>query len=298
MRVGVVAHRGYDGLADVLRRLTELAGRLDLRLAFEPEVHPLVAAHDVLDDPAEIDALLTLGGDGTLLRGARALDGRPVPILGINLGRLGFLTSCGVDDLEAGVERLARGDFHAERRMTLDVSALDASGTERAGWFALNDVVLHKGGFARMVSLDVAANGESIASYSADGIVIATPTGSTAYNLSAGGPIVYPTVESIILTPISPHTMSVRPLVLPPSAKVTLRAEDGPEELLVTVDGQVGTTFARGETLVVSRSERAVQIVRFPGATFFARMRLKLGWGGLLDRDERREERLNRQYER
>ena len=297
MRVGVVAHRGYDGLADVLRRLTELARRLDLRLAFEPDVHALVAEHDRLDDPAKIDALLTLGGDGTLLRGARALDGRPVPILGINLGRLGFLTSCGVDDLEAGVERLARGDFHAERRMTLDVSALDASGTERARWFALNDVVLHKGGFARMVSLDVAANGESIASYSADGIVIATPTGSTAYNLSAGGPIVYPTVESILLTPISPHTMSVRPLVLPPSAKVTLRAEDGPEELLVTVDGQVGTTFARGETLVVSRSERAVQIVRFPGATFFARMRLKLGWGGLLDRDERREERLNRQYE-
>lgn len=295
MRVGVVAHRGYDGLADVLRRLTELARRLDIRLAFEPELQAIAGAHDVLADPAQLDALLTLGGDGTLLRGARALDGRPVPILGINLGRLGFLTSCGVDDLEAGVERLARGDFHAERRMTLDVSALDASGSERQRWFALNDVVLHKGGFARMVSLDVAANGESIASYSADGIVIATPTGSTAYNLSAGGPIVYPTVESIIITPISPHTMSVRPLVLPPSAQITLRAEDGPEELLVTVDGQVGTTFARGETLVVSRSDRAVQIVRFPGATFFARMRLKLGWGGLLDRDERREEPLDRQ---
>lgn len=297
MRIGVVGHRGYEGLADVLGRLTALARRLDIRLALEPELQTIAGTHDVLDESSEIDALLSLGGDGTLLRGARSLDGRPVPILGINLGRLGFLTSCGVDDLEVAVERLARGDFQAERRMTLDVAALDASGIERMRWFALNDVVLHKGGFARMVSLDVAANGESIASYSADGIVIATPTGSTAYNLSAGGPIVYPTVESILLTPISPHTMSVRPLVLPPSAEVTLRAEDGPEELLVTVDGQVGTTFARGETLVVSRSSRAVQIVRFPGATFFARMRLKLGWGGLLDRDERREERLNRQYE-
>jgi NAD+ kinase len=297
MRVGVVAHRGYDGLADVLRRLIELADRLDIRLAFEPDVHAIARTHDVLDDPAGLDALLTLGGDGTLLRGARALDGRPVPILGINLGRLGFLTSCGVDDLETAVERLARGDFHAERRMTLDVAALDAAGAERMRWFALNDVVLHKGGFARMVSLDVSANGEAIASYSADGIVISTPTGSTAYNLSAGGPVVYPTVESILLTPISPHTMSVRPLVLPPSAEITLQAEDGPEELLVTVDGQVGTTFARGETLVVSRSVRAVQIVRFPGATFFSRMRLKLGWGGLADRDERREERLHRQDE-
>lgn len=297
MRLGVVGHRGYDGLGDVLRRLTELSKRLDLQLAFEPDLHELAGEHELLTDPERLDALLTLGGDGTLLRGARALGGRAVPILGINLGRLGFLTSCGVDDLEPGVERLARGDFTAERRMTLDVRALDESGAERQRWFALNDVVLHKGGFARMVSLHVAANGESIASYSADGIVIATPTGSTAYSLSAGGPIVYPTVESILLTPISPHTMSVRPLVLPPSAEVTLRADDGPEELLVTVDGQVGTKFARGETLVVCRSQRAVQIVRFPGTTFFARMRLKLGWGGLVDRDERRDERLHRPNE-
>ena len=297
MRLGVVGHRGYEGLGDVLGRLGSLAKRLNLELAFEPELHELAGDHARLDGTGDIDALLTLGGDGTLLRGARALQGRAVPILGINLGRLGFLTSCGIDDLEAGVERLARGDFHAERRMALDVRALDASGVERQRWFALNDVVLHKGGFARMVSLHVAANGESIASYSADGIVVATPTGSTAYNLSAGGPIVYPTVESILVTPISPHTMSVRSLVLPPSAEVTLRAEDGPEELLVTVDGQVGTTFARGETLVVCRSERAVQIVRFPGTTFFARMRLKLGWGGLVDRDERRDERVNRQHE-
>ncbi len=294
MRVGVVGHLGYDGLGDVLNRLIAVAKRLDLALAFEPELHDLAGGHARLDKPEELDALLTLGGDGTLLRGARLLHGFAVPVLGINLGRLGFLTSCGVDDLEAGVERLASGDFTAERRMALDVRALDTAGKERQRWFALNDVVLHKGGFARMVSLHVAANGESIASYSADGIVVATPTGSTAYNLSAGGPIVYPTVESILLTPISPHTMSVRPLVLPPSAEISLRADDGPEELLVTVDGQVGTTFARGETLVVCRSDRAVQIVRFPGTTFFARMRLKLGWGGLLDRDERREERLNR----
>jgi NAD+ kinase len=297
MRLGVVGHRGYEGLGDVLRRLGDLATRLDIRLAFEPDLHDLAGQHERIGDVEELDALLTLGGDGTLLRGARSLHGRAVPILGINLGRLGFLTSCGIDDLEAGIERLARGEFQAERRMALDVRALDTSGSERQRWFALNDVVLHKGGFARMVSLHVAANGESIASYSADGIVVATPTGSTAYNLSAGGPIVYPTVESILLTPISPHTMSVRSLVLPPSAEITLRADDGPEELLVTVDGQVGTTFARGETLVVCRSDRAVHIVRFPGTTFFARMRLKLGWGGLLDRDERRDERVHRNHD-
>jgi NAD+ kinase len=140
-----------------------------------------------------------------------------------------------------------------------------------------------------MVSLDVEANGETVASYAADGIVIATPTGSTAYNLSAGGPIVVPTVESILLTAISPHTLSIRPLVLPPSAEVVVRADGATEQLLVTVDGQVGTTFAAGEALTVCRSDHPVQIVRFPGATFFSRMRRKLGWGGLVERDERRD---------
>jgi NAD+ kinase len=152
-------------------------------------------------------------------------------------------------------------------------------------WRSLNDVVLHKGGFARVVRFAVWVDGEPIAAYSADGVVVSTPTGSTAYSLSAGGPIVVPTVESIVLTPVSPHTLAIRPLVLPPSAEVRVQGEDSPEELLVTIDGQVGTKFAAVETLVVSRAERPVLVVRFPGTTFFARLREKLGWGGLADRD-------------
>jgi NAD+ kinase len=152
-------------------------------------------------------------------------------------------------------------------------------------WRSLNDVVLHKGGFARVVRFAVSVDGEPIAAYSADGVVVSTPTGSTAYSLSAGGPIVVPTVESIVLTPVSPHTLAIRPLVLPPSAEVRVRGEDSPEELLVTIDGQVGTRFAAVETLVVRRAERPVLVVRFPGTTFFARLRQKLGWGGLADRD-------------
>ena len=287
MRLGVVGHRGYDGLADVLRRLIGLEAGLDLRLSFEPNLHELTDGHDRLDDADDIDALLTLGGDGTLLRGARFLAGRQVPILGFNLGRLGFLTTCGIEELETAVTKLAGGEFRAEARMALEASAIAVDGSERKRWTALNDVVLHKGGFARMLQLRVAANGEAIATYAADGIVIATPTGSTAYNLSAGGPVVVPTVESILLTAISPHTLSVRPLVLPPSVEVTVRAEDGPDELLVTVDGQVGATFTSGETLAVRRSDKSVLIVRFPGTTFFSRMRRKLGWGGLVERDER-----------
>jgi NAD+ kinase len=128
-------------------------------------------------------------------------------------------------------------------------------------------------------------NGDVIASYSADGLVVSTPTGSTAYSLSVGGPVVVPTLESIILSPISPHTLAIRPLVLPPTAAVAIEALEGPEELLVTIDGQVGTTFASGETLLVRRAAGPVLIVRFPDTTFFARLRHKLGWGGLAERD-------------
>jgi NAD+ kinase len=232
-----------------------------------------------------VDALLTLGGDGTLLRGARLLAGRPAPILGVNLGKLGFLTSCGRDDIESALRALATGQFRAEARMALEARALDTDGAERRRWFALNDVVLHKGGFARVLRLRVSANGESIAAFGADGVVLSTPTGSTAYSLSAGGPVVVPTVESIILSPVSPHTLAIRPLVLPPSVEITVQVEDGPEEVLVTIDGQVGTTFGAGETLAVRRAERPVLIVRLPGATFFSRLRQKLGWGGFAPGD-------------
>ena len=290
IRLGVVGHRGYAELATVLKTLRDMAPALDLRLFFEEGLYDHAGCGEPLGEPSDLDVLVTLGGDGTLLRGARFLGGRQVPILGINLGRLGFLTSCGVEDLEPALTRLASGDFRAEARMVLDARALGADGAERKRWFPLNDVVLHTSGYARMVSLHVSANGETIASYSADGIVIATPTGSTAYNLSCGGPLVAPTVESILLTAIAPHTLSIRPVVLPPSAEVLVRAEDGPEELLVTVDGQVGTTFHVGEALAVCRSERPVHIVRFPGTTFFSRLRRKLGWGGLIERDERRDD--------
>lgn len=290
MRLGVIGHRGYDGLPEVLQTLERVAPELGLTVAYERDLLEVLeggAAHFALDDPRSVDALLTLGGDGTLLRGARLLAGHPAPILGVNLGKLGFLTSCGagVGEAEAALRALASGDYAAEARMTLAARALDAQGVERRRWFALNDVVLHKGGFARVLRLRVSADGDTIASYAADGIVVSTPTGSTAYSLSAGGPVVVPTVESIILTPVSPHTLAIRPLVLPPTAQIELQAIDGPEELLVTVDGQVGTTFASGETLTVCRAPHPVAIVRFPGTTFFALLRQKLGWGGLDDRD-------------
>jgi NAD+ kinase len=281
IRLGVVGHLGYAKLTDVLQTVLRLAPQLDIEPQFERDLHEIAPGAAALDGPHGIDGLLTLGGDGTLLRGARLLAGHQVPIIGINLGRLGFLTSCSGQEIEDALRRFARGDYRAEARMALDARALDRKGVERRRWHALNDVVLHKGGFARVVRLAVESNGEAVAGYAADGIVISTPTGSTAYSLSAGGPVVEPSVESIILTPISPHTLAIRPLVLPPTAALTVRTEDGPEELLVTVDGQVGMTFAEGESLEVRRAGRPVLIVRFPGTTYFARLRHKLGWGGV-----------------
>ncbi len=285
MRLGVIGHRGYVGLPAILGTLLDIAPELGLQLSFEEELWEIAEEGERLEQPDQVDALLTLGGDGTLLRGARFLNGYEVPILGINLGRLGFLTSCSGEDFEEGVRRFAHGEFEPEARMALASCTLDRSGVERAEWLSLNDVVLHKGGFARVVRFSVYVDGEPIGSYSADGLVISTPTGSTGYSLSAGGPIVVPTVESIVLTPVSPHTLAMRPLVLPPSVEVMVRADDGPAELLVTIDGQVGTTFTSGEALVVRRAASPVRIVRFPGTTFFTRLRRKLGWGGLSERD-------------
>lgn len=284
-RLGVIGHRGYDGLPAVLRTLGELAPALGLELFYEQELYEVANDGALLGDPKHLDALLTLGGDGTLLRGARVIAPYEVPILGINLGRLGFLTCCPADALPNALMRFARGDYLVENRMALRAAVLDVHGRERQQWTALNDVVLHKGGFARVVSIRVAANGENIATYGSDGVVLSTPTGSTAYSLSAGGPVVYPTLESIVVTPVSAHTLAIRPLILPSSAEVTLQVEDGPEELLVTVDGQVGTTFQIGETLTIRRAEGEVLIIRFPGTSFFTTLRQKLGWGGLVDRD-------------
>lgn len=287
IRLGVVGHTGYAGLSPALRTLRKLAPALNLQLRLEQEL-PGDPGDERLDSPEQIDALLTLGGDGTLLRGARILQGHEVPILGVNMGRLGFLTCCPADHLEHSLMRFARDDYTVESRMMLRASVIGADRRERDSWLVLNDVVVHKGGFARVVALRVAVDDELIASYSADGVVVSTPTGSTAYSLSAGGPVVVPTLDTLIVTPVSAHTLGIRPVVLPATSRVTVQAEGAPEELLITVDGQVGTTFQTGETLSVSRAAKSIKIVRFPGSSFFATLRQKLGWGGIPERDQSR----------
>jgi NAD+ kinase len=284
MRVGVVGHSEYARLPEVLDVIVRTAKEIGVELLVESESAPPGGAAP-LEPGDDIDALITVGGDGTLLRGAKFLAGRPVPILGVNLGRLGFLTGASAGEVEAAFRRLASGDFQAEPRLALSAHVVGAGGAGPE-WLALNDMVLHKGGFARVVRLQVDVNGERLGAYAADGVVVASPTGSTAYSLSAGGPIVDPRLGCILVTPISAHALAIRPLVLQPDAVVTVRAEDGPDELLLTVDGQGGTRLQRDDRLVVRRAPRPILIVRFADDSFFARIRTKLGWGGLRERDE------------
>lgn len=286
-RIGVVGHPRYAGLHAAFERVTRFAERHAIEIVFEPELLPTDDAANPLHPEvvADLDLLLTLGGDGTLLRGARLVAPHGVPVLGVNLGHLGFLTSIGPEELEQGLERVMMGDIVLDERLVLEIRAEAADGTVRTSCLALNDAVLHRGGVARMIRMAVHAHGEEVGTYSADGIILATPTGSTAYSLSAGGPIVAPVVDCIIATPICPHTLAVRPLILPANETVTVEVLSPTEELILTVDGQESANMIPGDRLVARRTPVPLRLVRFPGQTFFSTLRRKLRWGDLQERE-------------
>lgn len=225
---------------------------------------------------AEADLLVVLGGDGTLLSAARASGERPVPILGVNLGRLGFLTEVGHDELYAALERVLAGEARVEARMRLSVRA-ERAGRSLGQWLALNDAVITSQNLARMLDLEASVDGRQVTTYHADGLIVATPTGSTAYSLSAGGPILDPVLDAIVLSPISPHTLTQRPLVLPAEREIEIRPATTGTQL--TVDGQAGVRLEEGDRVSVTRSEHWVQLVVSPFRTRFEILRTKLHWG-------------------
>ena len=289
MNVGVVGNPTYRDLKSILAHLVQVAPRLGLSLYTEerlaalwPEPPP---APPPLARAPRLDCLITLGGDGTLLRGARSLDGASTPILGVNLGRVGFLTTANSQTLDWALDALVRGAFATEARLALAPHIEDKQGKSRAEPVVLNDAIVHKGGVARVIRLRVSVDGDEVGQYSADGIVVSTPTGSTAYSLSAGGPIVVPGVDAIVVTAICPHTLAVRPLVVPSASHVVVEPiPPWTEDVLVSFDGQIGTTMHAGDRLVVKRADYPVQLVRLGPEGFFARMRQKLQWGDLSDR--------------
>lgn len=285
--MGVVGHPRYSQLHSVLDRLLAFAVREELDLWFEDGLFPVGGEARVLtaERCGDLDLLIVLGGDGTLLRGARMVAAFGVPVLGVNLGHLGFLTSAAPDELETALAAALSGEVVLDERMTLDVDALGGDGELRGSYMALNDAVLHKGGVARVIRFAVYAHGEEVGTYSADGIIFSTPTGSTAYSLSAGGPIVSPAVECIIATPICPHTLAVRPLVLPAEETISVEVLSPNPELILTLDGQEGTALRPGDRVVVRKGSTRVRLVRFPGQTFFSTLRRKLRWGDLEERE-------------
>jgi NAD+ kinase len=293
MNVGVVGNPNYPDLGAFLATLQQKAASAGLTLYSEDRIKSLWPTGDGKAPPplseapsGDLDCLITLGGDGTLLRGARLLNGANTPILGVNLGRVGFLTTAGPDTLDWALDAVVRRAYTTEPRLALQ-STITGKGAKagRLEPLVLNDVVVHKGGLARVVRLKVAVDGDEVAQYSADGIIVSTPTGSTAYSMSAGGPIVVPTVDAIVVTAICPHTLAVRPLVLPATAVVTIQPiPPWSDEVLVSFDGQVGAPIQPGEKLEVRRSDHPVNLIRLGPESFFKRLRKKLHWGDLSDR--------------
>lgn len=279
-RIGIVGQTRNPAVEAAARTLQLMADRYGLDLCPEPDMHDLFdGACDFV--PGAVDLLVSLGGDGTLLRGARLVASHHTPVLGVNLGHLGFLTSVSPDELEPAFAALMAGDYWLDVRFTLEARVLCADGTQSAQYMALNDSVLHKGGFARVIRLAVfvGEEREEVGEYTADGIILATPTGSTAYSLSAGGGIVAPSMEAILATPISPHTLAVRPLVLPADTRIEVVIRSPSTEVVLTVDGQEGEALVEGDRLVVNRGDASVPLVRMHGQSFFSTLRRKLHWG-------------------
>jgi NAD+ kinase len=287
-KVGIVAK---TRLTKATTHLVDIGAWLDER-GVEPVYETATAAlmppgtaRHVADKPAlvtAVDMVVVLGGDGTLLSMADCIGaaGSGIPILGVNFGSLGFLTEVTLPELYPSLDSALSGRAPIEERMLLHSTTI-RNGATFADHIALNDVVVTKGARSRMIDLSVFVGDEFITRVKADGLIVATPTGSTAYNLAAGGPIVQPTLDAVLLTPIAPHTLTNRPIVIPVSSAVRVQPniEDEREELFVTFDGQAGFQLQRGDEIRICRAERTLRLIRPSTRSYFDVLREKLKWG-------------------
>jgi len=240
-----------------------------------PAANVQAASKDEL--PGLVDLLVVLGGDGTLLSMARSIGDLGVPILGVNLGGLGFLTATTLDEMRPALEAVVAGRMATEERMLL-AARLVRNGHSIGEYSALNDVVITKSAMSRIVDLSVSVGGRHATAYRADGLIISTPTGSTAYNLSTGGPILFPTMDAVVLTPIAPHTLSNRPIVIPGAERIEVTLLDD-QDVMLTMDGQVGVPLRARDTVEVQKATARIRLLRFPQKDFFSVLRTKLKWG-------------------
>jgi NAD+ kinase len=281
-RVGIVAKPDAAQAQAVLRQLLDFLRERKLPAVLEKETAGLVPADAVTavtraDLGGQADLLIVLGGDGTLLAMARSVADLGVPLLGVNLGGLGFLTATTTEEMIPAVDAFLAGRMAVDERMMLAARVI-RGGQPAFQEVALNDVVITKSAMSRIINLSVTVEGQLATAYRADGLIISTPTGSTAYCLSAGGPILFPTMDAIVLVPIASHTLTNRPIVLPGTHRLGVTLQTA-QEVMLTLDGQVGFDLREHDVVEVAQSASRVRLVRFPETHFFSVLRTKLKWG-------------------
>jgi NAD+ kinase len=278
--VGVVIRRNSEEAHELARELVRWLDGHDCTALVETESANRVGGRAASKEEivAAADLTVVIGGDGTLLSVARLMTARAVPILGVKMGGLGFLTAVTTEEMLSTLDRALAGDIVTDRRMTLAVKLLRSAGGRLEGQ-VLNEVVITKGVAGRMLDLKTTVNERELCVYKADGLIVATPTGSTAYSLSAGGPIVHPGIGAIVLSPICPHTLTNRPMVLPDSAVVRIDACSPDEDVVLSLDGQEAIPTRNGDIVTVQRGNVTIPLIQPPARDYFAMLRSKLRWG-------------------
>jgi NAD+ kinase len=268
-RVGLIGNSEKATCAGILRKAERLISRAGRKVAINPD--PAALAR-------EVDLLLVFGGDGTMLRAARDIAGSATPLLGINIGGLGFLTAVPSDELPRALNHVWNGDFKFESRALIDVSGRCLG--QPVSEMALNDIVVGRGALSRLIGLDVSVDGELVTHYRCDGLIISSPTGSTAYSLSAGGAVVFPTADVFALTPICPHALSNRSLIFPLASTIRVKATNPAPATILSVDGQVVAELDASDEVTIRRSRRAIRLMHLAGSSFLETLRRKLQWRG------------------
>jgi NAD+ kinase len=278
--VGIISKPKITQAPEIVRGLLEWLEKRDIQCRCDQQTaeyagnRPYFSREEL---PEGTDLIIVLGGDGTLLSAARVVAGCNIPLFAVNLGRLGFLTAIRVEDLYPELERALKGEHRIGRRRMVDCE-LVRDGEIIGSYSALNDVVITKSELARMIDLDAHVDNHFVAAYKADGLIISTPTGSTAYSLSAGGPVIFPSVNAFCITPICPHMLTNRPVIVPDSSTIQI-LNHGEDRTYLTIDGQVGEPLSKGDRIVCRSSQKTIQLIRPPKMLFFDVLREKLKWG-------------------
>jgi NAD+ kinase len=280
-KIGIISKPNKPEAADFIRKLSRWLNEKQVEVFIEDELAKMIdhpCGYERAKIPSLVDMIIVMGGDGTILSVARMIGKKKVPILAVNLGGLGFLTAITLDELYPVLEMVLNGEYKTSNRTTLDVNVC-RKGEKVDGYRVLNDVVINKGALARIIDLETNINGKYLTTFKADGLIISTPTGSTGYSLSAGGPIVYPLLHSIIITPICPHTLTNRPLILPDNMTIKIKLISKNENVYLTLDGQVGLAFEPDSTLEIKKADSMVYLIDPLHKDYFEVLRTKLKWG-------------------